>query len=164
MNPTDAQVDQMMTGPSAMAITYYPADQKTSICIPLSTIKFANAVWKSLPLVARLGVEIVYITEKDYNHPVFAVGEYRNKIFTLLTTECNPTSPDFGKAGQEVDGGVIFKFKDERVDDRLTKAPLESLELFIEERLRRIKAVLASEGLEAAKKEYEKMSPIQFVS
>lgn len=172
MNPTSAQIDRMMNGPSGQAIIYHPHSpsslpEKTKILIGLNTVNVARSAWKALRLASSLGVDLVYITKSDSDHTVFAIEPFRNTMIEILTTDCDPESAGFGEADQRIDGAVLFKFGDRNEGDmvskgRLGKAPLDSLELFISERLEAIRAARAKGDLELAKQEYAKMTPVEF--
>lgn len=169
MNPSPAQIDQMINGASGMAIVYPPGTpfnrpEPASILVPLNTVDAAASAWKSLPLPAKLGVDLLYVTKDDADHPVLSVDGAHNTLFEVLTMEYDPASPNFGKGGQEVDCGVLFKFGMEAsAEGRLTEGPLEALELFLTAKLATIKATLTSEGAEAAQQVYaEQMTAIEF--
>lgn len=65
---TPADVARSMSQPSALAIIYSPETppETSSIQVPLSMLNpTPPSAWKPLPLPARLGVDIVYITANE---------------------------------------------------------------------------------------------------
>ena len=176
---TQAELNASLTGPSALAVVYNPdtttpsPNDRATVLIPLNALQNVGpSAWKPLPLLARLGISMQFLTSREAGSAagaalaIFKVETGRNVALEVLTTECDPSSDHFGKAGYEVDGAVMFKYADEEGRLGQQPKPVECLELFIAERLKAIKAALAAGGedvgMEKAKAEYAKLNPWEF--
>jgi hypothetical protein len=160
--PNNEQLDRLV-GKDSVLVVFYRADEQMGMVTAIDTIQVADTAWKSLALPGRLGVGMLWVaTEEsttlwDFSPNTFSsvIGDQPNKMLETLTLNCDPEAEDFGEATDKVRGGVVFKFREPGL--RMGNAQLGALESFIEERVKSIKAVLASEGLDAAKKEYANM-------
>jgi len=117
--------------------------------------------WQPLPCNSKLGVKILYAAPTTSESPLFTIAADTNATLETLTMDCNPSSPSFGTPGRTPSTGVAFKFADDR--KTMTKAILEPLVMFINERFTAIKTALAGPGgIVQAIEEYEKLTSQAF--
>ncbi|GAB7363427.1 hypothetical protein MBLNU230_g3703t1 [Neophaeotheca triangularis] len=133
--------------------------------MPLSLINKLGPsppVWQPLPLSARLGVPMEYLTASQCNdHPFFRKPGELNQSLETLTSDLDPASSNFGEPGICVEGGVLIKLTDELALP-LQVVHLDAFDQFVRERKAAIGYALLTRGLEAAKKEYAKVNPTHF--
>jgi len=126
-------------------------------------LKLPKSAWKPLPLVSRLGVDLLYAKPAKSDLPIFTVGSNANTTIAALTLDCDPTSASFDTSDRTAVGGVAFRYADQH--QKLGKNLLQPLETFITERMTAIKSALAGpRGIEGATEEYEKMNAKAFKS
>ena len=161
---TSAQVDQLLGGkPPCLVVICPPTDEETAYIVsPTDLLKLSDSEWQPLPLVSRLGIDLLYAKPDNSEHPLFIVGGGVNATLAALTLDCDPISASFGASIRpSAMDGVAFRYADER--QKLTKAVLKPVELFITERMTAIKNALAGpEGISGATNEYEKLGPKAF--
>ncbi|KAK4954454.1 hypothetical protein LTR10_007885 [Elasticomyces elasticus] len=135
-------------------------EQTAYIVIKTELLKLPKNTWQPLPLVSRLGLDLLYAKPDLKDNPMFSLGG-PNTTLAALTLECDPNSPSFGKSTRTPMGGVAFRYANKV--EQLGQSVLEPLEWFITERLADIKSALAGpESIAAATAEYEKLGPQAF--
>ena len=117
--------------------------------------------WKPLPCASKLGIEILYAAPTTSESPLFTIAANTNATLETLTLDCNPSSLSFGNPERTSSSGAAFKFADDSMT--MSKAVLEPLVMFINERFTAIKTALAGPtGMAQAIKEYEILTPQAF--
>ncbi|KAK5720925.1 hypothetical protein LTR15_006887 [Elasticomyces elasticus] len=117
-------------------------EQTAYIAIKTDLLKLPKITWQPLPLVSRLGLDLLHAKPDLKDNPMSSLGG-PNTTLAALTLECDPTSASFV--------------------EQLGQSVLEPLEWFITERLADIKSALGGlEGIAAATAEYEKLGPQAF--
>lgn len=162
-NPTPAQLDCMLGGGPSCVIVISPPTGEETAYVPsaIDHLKLPTDAWKPLPRVSRLGIDLLYAKPDTSDHPLFRVGGDASETLAALTLDCDPTSASFGISDRTAMGGVAFRFGDNR--QKLTKAVLKPLEMFITERMAATRKALAGpEGISGATKEYEQVRPKAF--
>ena len=164
MNPTAAQIKRMMGGgPQAIVVIHPPVPEEdiAHVAVGQEMLKLPGNVWQPLPYNSKLGVEIFYAVSTTSESPVLSIAADTNATLETLTLDCNPSSPSFGNPERTSSSGVAFKFADD--SKAMSKAVLEPLVIFINERFTAIKTALAGPGgMVQATKEYEKMTSQAF--
>lgn len=124
-------------------------------------LKLPGIEWQPLPYNSKLGVEILYAAPTTSESPLFTIEAETNTALETLTLDCNPSSPSFGNSERTSSRGVAFKFADD--NKTMSKAVLEPLVIFINERYTAIKTALAGPaGMVQAIKEYERLTSQAF--
>ncbi|KAK3648876.1 hypothetical protein LTR56_007316 [Elasticomyces elasticus] len=163
ITPSRAQINRMVGGgATSIVVICPPTNEDTAYAVvQTASLKLPTNAWQPLPLVSRLGIELLYAKPVTSKHPLFTVGGAVNTTIAALTLDCDPNSASFGKSTRTAMGGVAFKFADPL--QQLSKAVLQPLESFITERLTAIKNALAGPGgVALATAEYEKLGPQAF--
>jgi hypothetical protein len=123
------------------------------------SMKVASEDWKPLDLPSRMGVDMTYVVLTESNNSDItpsSVGNDRNRIMEILTTECDPEKENFGEPTMKMNTGVVLQ---DSAGRGLLQVHLEALESYIEQSLKAIKDARTTGGLEAARQEFAKMSP-----
>ena len=144
MKPTAAQIKQMTGGgPQAIVVIHLsvPEDEVAHVAVGQRMLELPANEWQPLPYASKLGVEIIYAAPTTSESPLFTIAADTNATLETLTLDCNPSSPSFGKPERTFSSGVAFMFADD--SNTLSKAVLESLVMFINERFTAIKTALA---------------------
>lgn len=124
-------------------------------------LKLPGTEWQPLPYNSKLGVEILYAAPTTSESPLFTIEAETNTTLETLTLDCNPSSPAFGNSERTSSRGVAFKFADD--NKTISKAVLEPLVIFINERYTAIKTALAGPaGMVQAIEEYERLTSQAF--
>ena len=163
MNPSQAQIDQLLGGGASCVVVIRPPTQEETAYVASATdhLELPDNAWQPLPLVSRLGIDMLYAKPGSSEHPLFAYGGDANTTIAALTLDCDPTSTTFGISDRTAMGGVAFRYVGEH--QKLSKAVLQPIEFFIVERMAAIKHALAGpEGISGATEEYEKLGPKAF--
>jgi hypothetical protein len=117
--------------------------------------------WPPLPYTSKLGVEILYAAPTTSELTLFTIAADINATLETLTLDCNPSSPSLRNPERTSSSGVALKFADD--SKTVSKAVLEPLIMFINERFTAIKTALAGPGgMVQAIKEYEKLTSQAF--
>ena len=163
MKPTAKQIKQAMGGaPQTIVVIHPPVPEDVGYVVAgQDMLQLSGNEWQPLPYTSRLGVEILFAAPTTSESPLFTIAADTNATLETLTRECNPSSPSFGNPERTSSSGVAFKFADD--SKAMSKAVLEPLVMFINERFTAIKTALAGlEGMVQAIKEYEKLTPQAF--
>jgi hypothetical protein len=145
-------------GPQAIVAIYPPtAEDVSHVIVGQEMLKLQANEWQPLPNTSKLGVEILYAAPTTSESPLFTIAADINATLETLTLDCNPSSPSFGNPECTSSTGVAFKFADD--SKTMSKAVLEPLVMFFDERFTAIKAALAGPGgMAQATEEYEKLT------
>ncbi|KAK5735555.1 hypothetical protein LTR17_008088 [Elasticomyces elasticus] len=161
--PSRAQINRLVGGGStSIVVICPPTDEDTAYAVAQTdSLKLPNNAWQPLPLLSRLGIDVLYAKPDSSDHPLFTVGGAANTAIAAFTLDCDPTSPFFGSSGRTAMGGVAFRYVDG--NQQVSRAVLQPLETFIISRLAAIKdALTGPDGISHATAEYEKMGPKAF--
>ncbi|KAK1017343.1 hypothetical protein B0A54_07165 [Friedmanniomyces endolithicus] len=162
---TPAQANRLFgKEPRCIAVIHPPNhinEPLAYVVVPTETLQLQDSAWQPLPLVFRLGIDILYAKPGSSDHPVFTCEGGTNATLAVLTTDCDPKSASFGLSARTADGAVAFKYPDPR--QQLAKGVLQPLETFITEGLMRIKTAMnGPTGIAGAREEYVKLTPQAF--
>jgi hypothetical protein len=162
MKPTAAQIKRMTGGRQVIVVIHPPAPEDVAhVVVGQEMLKLPGNEWQPLPYTSKLGVEILYAAPTTSELPLFTIAGDRNATLETLTLDCNPSSPSFGNPERTSSTGVAFKFADD--SKTMSKAVLEPLVMFINERFTAIKSALGGPGgMVQAIQEYEKLTPQAF--
>jgi hypothetical protein len=163
MKPTAAQLKRMTGGgPQAIVSIHPPAPEDiTHVAVGQKMLELSANEWRPLPNTSKLGVEMLFAAPTTSELPLFTIAADTNATLETLTLDCNPSSPSFGTPGRTSNTGVAFKFADD--SKTMSKAVLEPLVMFINERFAAIKTALAGPGgMAQAIEEYEKLTSQSF--
>lgn len=162
MKPTAAQLKRVTgSGPQAIVVIHPPGPEEVAYAVVgQKMLKLSRDEWQPLPYGPQLGVEILYAAPTTNEFPLFLAAD-TNATLETLTLDCNPSSLSFGTPGRTSSRGVAFKFADD--SKAMSRAILEPLVMFINERFAAIKAALAGPGgMAQAIEEYERLTPQAF--
>jgi hypothetical protein len=159
--PTPAEIEQMMgSGPKGMAVIW--ASKSRHEVMHCTTLLSPLLSWKELPLLSKLGVHKTQHAKpnpKD-KHALPDIVDTRNITLEIFTTDYDPVSPTFGIPGYAARGLVILRRSGQKSAFSITRAIIEPMELFLEDRLIAIKAALPDQT--AASLQYAKLNPKAF--
>jgi hypothetical protein len=139
--PTPAEIERMMgSGPKGVAVIW--ASKSRHEVMHCTTLLSPMLSWKELPLLSNLGVHKTQHAKpnpKD-KHAMPGIFDTRNITLEIFTTDYDPASPTFGIPSYAARGLVILRRSGQKSAFSITRAIIEPMELFLEDRLIAIKA------------------------
>jgi hypothetical protein len=125
------------------------------------TLLRPTLTWQELPLLSKLGVHKTQYAKpnpKDDKEGLpDIIPDTRNITLETFTTDYDPASPTFGIPSYTARGQVILSRRDQKSAFTITKDTIESMELFLQDRLTAIKSALPDQT--AANLQYAELNP-----